>query len=42
MDPMVPFMADERARQLRHDAALVRAGRTRRRGLRRYVPHRRS
>ncbi|HET6834037.1 MAG TPA: hypothetical protein VFH30_09205 [Acidimicrobiales bacterium] len=42
MDPMMPFLADERARQLRHDADLVRAGRGERRGLRRYLPHRRS
>jgi hypothetical protein len=42
MNPMLPFLADERARQLRHDAALVRAGHGQRRGLRRYVPHWRS
>jgi hypothetical protein len=42
MDPMLPFIADERAQQLRHDADLVRAGRARRRGLRRFIPHRRS
>ncbi len=42
MDSMLPFLADERARQLRHDAALVRAGRGQRRGLRRYLPNRRA
>ncbi len=42
MDQMLPFLADERARQLRDDAALVRAGRSQRRGLRRYMPHWRS
>jgi hypothetical protein len=30
MDPTIPFLADERVRQLRHDANLVRAGRGRR------------
>jgi hypothetical protein len=39
MNPMLSFMADERTRQLRDDAALVRAGRGQRRGLRRYIPH---
>ena len=42
MDPMLHLMADERSRQLRHDADLVRVGRSHRRGLRRYLPHRRS
>jgi hypothetical protein len=42
MDPMVQFMAEERFRQLRHDADLVRVGRGQRRGLRRYLPHRRA
>jgi hypothetical protein len=42
MDPMLPFLADERARQLRHDADLVRTGRGERRGHRRYMPHWRS
>lgn len=39
MDPTIPFLADERARQLRHDALLVRAGRDRRhrRAIRRFV-----
>jgi hypothetical protein len=41
MDPTLPFLADERARQLRHDAGLVRAGRRHhpagRTGLRRYL-----
>jgi hypothetical protein len=41
MDPMISFLADERVRQLRHDADLVRSGRAHRRGLRRYMPHRR-
>jgi hypothetical protein len=42
MDPMLQFMADERSRQLRHDADLVRVGRGQRRGLRRYLLHRRA
>jgi hypothetical protein len=42
MDSTLSFLADERVRQLRHDADLVRAGRhhhhsTGRAGLRRYL-----
>jgi len=35
------FLANERVRQLRHDADLVRSRRGHPRGLRRYLPHRR-
>jgi hypothetical protein len=42
MDPMLHLMADERSRQLRRDADLVRVGRSRRRGLRGYLARRRS
>jgi hypothetical protein len=42
MDPMLQLMADERSRQLRRDADLVRVGRGQRRGLRRYLPRRRA
>jgi hypothetical protein len=36
MDAMIPFLADERIRQLRHEADGLRAGRVRRRLLRRH------
>jgi hypothetical protein len=42
MEPELSFLADERAHQLRDDADLVRSGRAHRRGLRRFMPHRRS
>jgi hypothetical protein len=41
MEQMTPFLADDRARALRRDATLVRAGRQHRHGLRRFLLSRR-